>query len=501
MSAARAAAAGARLDDRINPILVKEVRQSLRGKYFRVLFWLTLGVGTLLGLSIVAGAAANDNTVELGQMFFMSIFGVLAAAVHGFVPFSAFLATSAEWDENTYDLLIISNLKPRQIVQGKLLSALIQALLYYSTFGPFLVFAFLMNGIDLGSVLVILAGSLATCLALTLVGIAASSLSAAKVGRVVIMALFGAGLVGVWGMTLGLAGAITFSPQLLRDIEGQTAVVLYLTAVGIVALAAHSIAVSRFAHEEENRSTSLRVISSLVVLAAGVWGAWLYAQFTDHEAVWGCQAGAALACFLPWLFFLTEPEELGRRVEVHLPKHPLLALCAAPFLPGGGRAVALVALQVALALAGGQLALLFAPTSVDERAEVATLTFVVFGYTFLYTGLPAGIAAFFVRRSAARALLRVLVVIAVPVSVLLPVLAGLFLQVPSWMQFEHPFNPVWVVYEVQADRGYARVAPFMLLLLSLLAVSINLPRAIAGLREVVRTRRTPEAEVPDAPSA
>lgn len=241
---------GVRLEDRLNPILVKEVRQALRGKYFRVLFWITLFLSTLIGLGVVASSYSLGSS-DTGQVFFMSIFGALSAAVQCFVPFSAFLSTSSEWDENTYDLLIISNLRPRQIVQGKLLSALIQALLYYSTFGPFLVFAFLLNGIDLGSVGVILAGSIATSVALTMVGIAASSLATGKVMRVVVMALFGAGLLAAWGVSMGFAGGITFEPQVLSSIEGQVAFVAYLTVAVVLTLLAQSVAVGRFAHEEE----------------------------------------------------------------------------------------------------------------------------------------------------------------------------------------------------------------------------------------------------------
>jgi hypothetical protein len=185
-----------RLDDRLNPILVKEVRQALRGRYFRWLFWLTLLAATLTALAIVAAETATGNATAFGDVFFLWTFGLMSAAVHGFVPFWAFLSTSAEWDENTYDLLVISNLRPRQIVYGKLLSALIQALLYYSTFGPFLVFAFLLNGVDLYSLIVILIGSVATCVTLSLVGIAASSLASVKVLRILLMALFGAGLLG-----------------------------------------------------------------------------------------------------------------------------------------------------------------------------------------------------------------------------------------------------------------------------------------------------------------
>ena len=145
-----------------------------------------------------------------------------ANRVHAFTPFSAFLSTSAEWDENTHDLLVLSNLRPRQIVYGKLCSALVQALLYYSTFGPFLVFAFLLNGVDLAALGAILFVSMASCAALTLLGVALASLSAAKAPRVVLMALFGIGLVLFWGLSLGMASGVVYSPQMLRDPERTT---------------------------------------------------------------------------------------------------------------------------------------------------------------------------------------------------------------------------------------------------------------------------------------
>ena len=53
-----------------------------------------------------------------GRDYFIAIFTCLAIAVLGVVPFSAFNAMGAEWDENTFDLLVISNLRPRQILVG-----------------------------------------------------------------------------------------------------------------------------------------------------------------------------------------------------------------------------------------------------------------------------------------------------------------------------------------------------------------------------------------------
>ena len=48
-AAAGSAGVVQRLGDRLNPILIKEVRQALRGKYFLVMFWLTVLVATLAG--------------------------------------------------------------------------------------------------------------------------------------------------------------------------------------------------------------------------------------------------------------------------------------------------------------------------------------------------------------------------------------------------------------------------------------------------------------------
>lgn len=493
---------GVRIDDRINPILVKEVRQALRGKYFRVLFWLTLGIGTLIGLSIVA-SLGGENSDETGQIFFMAMFGVLSAAVHGFVPFSAFLSTSAEWDENTYDLLVISNLRPRQIVQGKLLSALIQALLYYSTFGPFLVFAFLLNGVDLLSIVALLSGSLATCVALTMLGIAASSLASTKVLRVVLMALFGAGLVVAWMFGMGMAGTVTFQPQSLRDAEGQTAVVAYVTIALLVAMLGNSVANSRFAHEEENRSTSLRVMSTLVVLCASLWGAWLHWQFGGTGSLWACHSVAAAALFVPWIFFLSEPEPLGRRIAAHVPRHAGLALLAMPFLPGGGRAVQLALLQIVLAV--GTSALVLSPSSIpgEELVRTCFLVGMGYGYAFAIAGLPSAIGAFFIERPSARMLLRIFVFLSLPVGVILPALAGLFLGIREWTRFEHPFNPVWVIADFEMQRS--GLGGLIVLAAGLVAaLLLNTPRLFAAVRETLaasRARRSAPKPASPAPAA
>jgi hypothetical protein len=487
---ANSGARSRRLADRINPILVKEVRQALRGRYFRVMFWLTLGVSTLAGLLVVASAAAGENVEEIGQPFFLVMFGCMSAAVHGFTPFSAYLSTSAEWDENTHDLLVLSNLGPRQIVLGKLLSALTQALLYYSTFGPFLVFAFLLNGIDLLSISVLLVCSFATCFGLSMIGIALACFPRIKAARGMLMALFGAALVMAWGGSMGAATGIASSPQDLRDPEGQIAVVSYLTFALVVGGLFGVIAAGRFAHEEENRSSGLRLLSLGFVLLAGAWGAWLHAQFGEEEIAWATQVGAATILLLLWLAFFTEPDTLGRRTQKHVTAKPWLALLSIPFLPGGGRGMLLFLVHFVCALLGGLLTLI-SGTKHNGASEVVGMVSVYYGYAFVFLGLPAGIASFFVRSERARWRARVVIFLLVPVAILGPALLGLLFDIDPWMELEHPLNPVWVMDKLagSSDRFAVVLALMGLSIGSLITLAFNLRRMRLGALEVLAASR------------
>jgi hypothetical protein len=474
------------LGDRLNPILVKEVHQALRGRYFRALFTATLTFATVVGLLVVA-FVARESQESIGIPFFMVMFGCMSAAVHAFTPFWAYLSTSAEWDENTHDLLVLSNLKPRQIVAGKLLSALVQALLYYSTFGPFLVFAFLLNGVDLLSISVILAGSFAACAALTLVGIALASLARTRAARGLLMAVFGTGLGIVWGSSMGAAAEIVESPQLLRDQEGQVAVLMFVTFAAVVGALFATIALARFAHEEENRSTGMRVLTTALVVLAGAWSLWLVHAFKEHELAIVMQMIAGTLLLVPWLAFMTEPEALGRRTRKYVTPNPVLALLATPFLPGGGRGVLLLFLHCACALVAARAALhvdAAPPAAVEETLGVIT---VFYGYAFAFIALPAALGARIVRTAAGRMRLRAAILLGVPLAVVLPAPLGLLLDVPAWAELEHPLNPVWVMIEIERSASGGRTLWLALLGLlgaALVTLLVNMPRILDGIREV-----------------
>lgn len=480
-------------DDRLNPILVKEVRQALRGRYFRALFWLTLGVATLIGLTIVAQAGARGASTGVGRSFFMLMSGCLSAAVLAFTPFSAFLATSAEWDENTHDLLVLSNLRPRRIVYGKLLSALVQALLYYSTFSPFLVFAFLMNGVDLLSIAALLVTSFAACTTLALLGIAMASLSPAKAPRVLLMAVFGVVLLIAWGFSMSFSTLVTFQPNELRDPLALPSIVAFVVACLLLGGLFAAVAIARLSHDEENRSSGLRVLSAAIVLVAALFGLWMELGYGHSEIAWALQLIVLLPLALLWLLFVCEPEALGRHVVRHVSPRPWLALLSAPFLPGGGRGVALMALHMLASLGTLFVVRLIPGADAPELTKALIGLALVYAYAWIYVALPAAIASLLPPKLSTRVLTRVTILCGIPMLVLLPPLAGLVLGIPSWMDFLHPLNPLFPLLELAKGRAFSSVEKSAFLVATVVAILANTPRMTRGFAEVLAASRARRA--------
>jgi hypothetical protein len=371
-----------------------------------------------------------------------------------------------------------------------LCSALTQALLYYSTFGPFLVFAFLLNGIDLLAISVLLGASLVTCVGLSLIGIALATLSHVKFGRGLLMAIFGAALVIAWFASIAVSGEVASSPQDLRDPEGQIAAASYVSFVLVVGGLFAAVASARFAHLEENLSSGMRILATLVVLLAGAWAAWLHAQFGEEEIAWGMQVGAGCVLLLLWLHFLTERETLGRRVATQVSPRAALALLQLPFLPGGARGLVLFALHFVCALVLGVLALATG-TKHGGEIEVVGIVTTFYGYLFVFLGLPTGIASLRVGTARTRMVTRIVTLCGIPFLILAPALVGLLFGLRSWMELEHPLNPVWVMDRIDSTRNKELIAVVFigLGLCAGLTLLINRRRLIHAVREVLAASR------------
>ena len=483
---------GERLSDGFNPILVKEVRQALRGRFFKISFWLTLTVATFVGLGVLLymqaiGDAGLDEVY--GPTFFIAMFSCLAVATQILVPFSAFLSMGVEWDENTFDLLVLSNLRPRQIVLGKVLSAAVQALLFYSAFGPFLVFSFLLRGVDLGTVAVALVVSMMGSVVFCCVAVAMSSFGQGRFARLILMVLLAVALVWSSTGTMVWASQLMFFPGQLHDPEYLQGVGAVISVGAAVAAFFFAAACARLAHPEENRSTGLRVMTVVAIAVGIAWVTLILGRAMDLEGVFAtvCFAHAALGAGV--LFYATEPERLGRRVEVTLPVQRWKRLLQLPFLPGGARGLVFFVLCSVLisawALAYDVLA--------DGMREFIGGKFLVFpallGYGWLYLSIPSGIFSFHSDQFLSRVIARVVTLVSFAAAMLLPALVGFLFGINSWAEFEHPFN-VFLSLAKLWEKGAPLPGTWPLLAIGGLAgVALNTPRLVRAIRELLRAGR------------
>lgn len=483
--------------DRWNPIFVKEVRASLRGRYFRVLFPLTLLVATAVAvLQLIDGIEYQRD--RAGIALFQGVFVCLLLAVNGLVPFAAFLNMGHEWEEHTYDLLVLSKLKPRQIVFGKLFSVGVEALLYTSAFAPFLVFAFLLRGIGIETIALLLAGALVASASCSAIAMALSSLSRVRSVRVVLLVLLAGVLFFANGAAIGFSTLYVRNPEAINSLTALLVLVTTFVGIAIPGVLALGVAASSLAHAEENASTVPRVLvtSVLVVLAALLIG--LFVQSPDGDVPQIAGVTLTLGVTLCDLFFASEPERLGVRAREQVPRSRLAALLAFPFLPGGARGLALLVLHYALILATiAVITLWLGPASHFSRPGFQTAVrdvAVLQVYCFAYVAIPTLIFAGRSHRPGARVLTRVLVPVLALFSMFLPALFGFLVGARDWAEMKHGFDPFWVAFGQWSDARKLHVFVWIAGLVVLLANAPRLKRAFAEVCDASRARRETERE-------
>lgn len=241
----------------LNPILVKEARQSLKSKQFVVTFFLLLTASCLWTVMAIVFNSPDVYFVPSGDSVMGGYFVILSVSMFAFVPIVAFRSLAAELDEGTYEMLAITRLSAWRIVSGKMNSAMLQMLIYFSAIVPCLAFTYLLRGIGISTIALCIVIAFVVATVLTSLGLVLSTVAKGRtlqtfllvglVALIVIVEFWCCGIVfsgvipgrwsGTWfGFASGFGMAFSF-------------VVLFLAAAS-----------ASIAPLTENRSTRLRVI-------------------------------------------------------------------------------------------------------------------------------------------------------------------------------------------------------------------------------------------------
>jgi hypothetical protein len=166
--------------DFLNPILVKELRQGIRGTVFTGAF-LLLHVLMLFASAVsllLHGEGAADRSFSDACFWFLIAIPILLI-----LPLSAGASLNSERTSNTLEPLLLTRLGPREIVFGKWASVVVQTALFISAVLPYVVLRYFLGGVNLLSELLGLVDLWLCSTILTAIAVAVAVLRASALFR------------------------------------------------------------------------------------------------------------------------------------------------------------------------------------------------------------------------------------------------------------------------------------------------------------------------------
>lgn len=391
----------------INPILVKETRQALKSRQFFVTFLFLLVASLLVSFGGVALAGPGLSYRSAGANFFVGYFVILAFAVFVIVPFGTYRSLAVEQEERTFELISITRLNPRQIVAGKLWSAAIQMLLYYSAIGPCMTFTLLLKGIDAPSILFVLVASALVSMGTSMFGLLLASLARRRGWHVFLSVSFIAVLLFVAFLSVVIATVlIQFIAPTLYLNEFWTGIATGVTIFFTYFAIAFQLSAAQLTFDADNRSTRIRVtlaVQFLLVLGwIGYW--WFGYGHGDLENLVRISIPVAVHWFIVGSFLVAERPGLSQRIEREIPQGPFRRGLQALLLPGPGTGLAflvvnLVCLVAMMGLGDATAPLLSRVTAATRTARYPTLFAITLAsYVIIYCGLGRALIGLIRRR-------------------------------------------------------------------------------------------------------
>ncbi|MFM7074153.1 MAG: hypothetical protein ACKO38_20390 [Planctomycetota bacterium] len=482
--------------ERINPILIKEARQSLKSHHFVTTFMLLLvgawGWSFLAILSGMPEIAYNGG----GPNLLVGYLWVLLVPLMLIVPFSAFRSLAAEREDGTFELMAITALNARMIVTGKLASAVLQILLYTSALAPGISFTYLLRGVDIAMIAFVLYYTVVLSILLAIAGLLLATLSRARHWQVLLSIVLIAGLflaLFTWGVFASQAvyqQLFGFDPAFDREWAVHTALACGAVSFGVLMI---QTAASRITFASDNRSTRQRVT---VIAQFAMWVGWMgYGYWVTKESdfLFVLQSIAGLYAVFIGGWLIGESPTLSPRVRRELPRSVFSRILFTLLNPGSGTGFlftaatlsAVTAMSVGLQLAGQA-------RGAAINSNFTAFAALILGYGLGYLGLArlAWIAFRRYWRVPGELALLLLVLFAI-MGIAFPLAVEVALASSNYIEYSplQASNWVWTL-ERAADGdllAFEPIVPFAVVAIAALIVLANLATSTKEVRIVMES--------------
>ncbi len=374
--------------DRLNPILVKEARQALKGRAFAVTFIAVLVLAWTWSIFGVALQSPGIYYAPGGAYMLMGYLAIMALPLIVVVPFSAFRSMAAEREDGTFELVSITKLKPWQLITGKLSSATLQILIYLSALAPCVAFTYFLRGVDIFMIAMLVVVGILESLLLSALGLLMAAQTRPQrmqnAASVALLSLLAVAACATCSIEFGmLASGVTLP---VRDPQAWVVAAAVLSTWGCVFWLLVLSAAAALTFASDNRATLLRVAT---LCTHALWFGWMTWVWQTNQLV----AEIVYMYLLPMTVFWWlcgscisgERTMLTPRVRRELPRTSLGKLFGMLFFPGRGLGYFFVVGNVLTM--GGVSALIGWFSEGGQDADVLTTSLLCSSYVIAYTGV------------------------------------------------------------------------------------------------------------------
>lgn len=506
------------LSESANPIVVKEARQALHSRQFTISFSMTLAAVAVWTVMAIILQLPNIYYLPGGLWLLSGYLAILAFPLLLVIPFSAFRSMVTESEERTFELVSISALSANQIVQGKLLSAVLQTIVYLSALAPCIVVTYLLRGVSLAVILNFLFVTVMFSLVLTGGSILVATISRSRFIQVFASICVLGGLMIAF-IYWGIVAAVSLSE--LNSFTGPIERFgwLFVAALASIVLSFLWVSIRCSAaaidFPTENHAFPLRLRLLIATVIVLFWGLWLAIAVESYEVCITFLIVAFFGFLLVGGLVAGERGLISPRAQRTLPRTMLGRVFLTWFYPGAGLGyifltcllTSVVSCWIVLGILSDSLRL-----GISYGESIAAVGLVVLSYFVFYTGLTRLIMLAIPRTVAARVVVAFFIqVLAVATGTL-----GSYSVILAFYGFQHfdyswvqALNVLWTLNEF-AESGITTYNSPTLVLLPLLAMAVFVLNLILCGRDVMLLRvglpprlreelETQTAETPLAP--
>lgn len=332
-----------RLDGWMNPIMVKELRQAVRGRFIVTVLTLSLlaqiiAVGAFMLSDLISTTPGRD---PVGDSTFTALFFVLFTATVLFVPLYSGVRMAIERSDTNVDLLFVTTIKPRTIVLGKLFTTIALTALMFCASLPFLVFSYVLRGIDVVTILFVCFIAFFVVCSSAVLALFLGCIPATKPFRLLLaVVFFGLTIIGYSGFAVAIATIIrntTTAMFLTSDFWiGLTLSMITIGAVDAMLLVATTVVI---APPAANRAFPIRTMIACAWTLSGTAAAYSAFRYKDPGPmlVWAMVQLGLITLVL--CSAVGEREHWGPRIARTIPANPLKRVLAFLFYSGSAGGV------------------------------------------------------------------------------------------------------------------------------------------------------------------